>query len=154
MKEAYGQALGYARSFDRPEPFIIVCDIGHCFDLYATFDGTWNYRPFPNAQAGRLFLRDLAEHAGHPPPRIRRAAGPRSVEARGAKVTREVAAHLAELAKKLEDDGNNQELVAQFLMRCLFTMFAEDVGLLPEAHLHQGAEGAMAAPTQHRSRAA
>jgi len=43
--------------------FIIVCDIGHCFDLYATFDGTSNYRPFPNAQASRIFLRDLAEHA-------------------------------------------------------------------------------------------
>jgi hypothetical protein len=33
MKDAYGQALGYARSFDHPPPFIVVCDIGHCFDL-------------------------------------------------------------------------------------------------------------------------
>ncbi|MGO9664573.1 MAG: class I SAM-dependent DNA methyltransferase [Polyangia bacterium] len=131
MKEAYGQALGYARSFDRPEPFIIVCDIGHCFDLYATFDGTSNYRPFPNAQASRIFLRDLTEHAGT----LRRVfEEPLALDPskHSMKVTREVAAHLAALAKKLEDDGNNQELVAQFLMRCLFTMFAEDVGLLPE----------------------
>jgi len=131
MKEAYGQALGYARSFDRPEPFIIVCDIGHCFDLYATFDGTSNYRPFPNAQASRIFLRDLAEHADT----LRRVfEEPLDLDPsrHSMKVTREVAAHLAALAKKLEDDGNNQELVAQFLMRCLFTLFAEDVGLLPE----------------------
>jgi hypothetical protein len=131
MKEAYGQALGYARSFDRPEPFIIVCDIGHCFDLYATFDGTSNYRPFPNAQASRIFLRDLTKHADT----LRRVfEEPLDLDPsrHSMKVTREVAAHLAALAKKLEDDGNNQELVAQFLMRCLFTMFAEDVGLLPE----------------------
>jgi len=62
MKDAYGQALGYARSFDRPPPFIIVCDIGHCFDLYAAFDGSGNYQPFPNAQNHRLFFSKLAEH--------------------------------------------------------------------------------------------
>ena len=131
MKDAFGQALGYARGFDRPEPFIIVCDIGHCFDLYATFDGTWNYHSFPNAQTNRIFLRDLAKHTDT----LRRVfEEPLALDPskHSAKITREVAAHLAELAKKLEDDGHDQELVAQFLMRCLFTMFAEDVGLLPE----------------------
>jgi hypothetical protein len=131
MKEAFGQALGYARSFDKPEPFVIVCDIGHCLDLYATFDGTWNYRPFPNAQTSRIFLRDLAEQADT----LRRIfEEPLALDPsrHAAKITREVAAHIASLAKKLEDDGHSQELVAQFLMRCLFTMFAEDVGLLPE----------------------
>jgi hypothetical protein len=131
MKDAFGQALGYARGFDRPEPFIIVCDIGHCFDLYAAFDGTGNYRAFPNAQTNRLFLRDLAKHADT----LRRVfEEPLALDPskHSAKITREVAAHLAALAKKLEDDGLDQELIAQFLMRCLFTMFAEDVGLLPE----------------------
>jgi hypothetical protein len=51
---------------------------------------------------------------------------------RTAKVTREVAAKLAELAKSLEQSGYAADLVAQFLMRCLFTFFAEDVGLLPK----------------------
>ena len=49
-----------------------------------------------------------------------------------AKVTREVAAKLAELAKSLERSGHTPETVANFLMRCLFTMFAEDVDLLPK----------------------
>ena len=48
-----------------------------------------------------------------------------------AEVTREVATYLANLAKMLESKGHAQETVAKFLMRCLFTMFAEDVGLLP-----------------------
>ena len=48
-----------------------------------------------------------------------------------ARVTREIAARLAELAKSLERAGHPAQPVAQFLMRCLFTMFAEDVRLLP-----------------------
>jgi hypothetical protein len=51
---------------------------------------------------------------------------------RSARVTREIADQLAKLAKSLEADGHPPQLVASFLMRALFTMFAEDVGLLPE----------------------
>jgi len=131
MKDAYGQALGYARSFDRPPPFVVVCDIGHCFDLYAAFDGSGNYQAFPNAQNHRVFLRELAKHR-----ETLRALFENPLDLdpskHAARVTREVAGHLAALAKKLEDDGHDQTLVAQFLMRCLFTMFAEDVGLLPD----------------------
>lgn len=46
-----------------------------------------------------------------------------------AKVTREIAERLAKLAKSLEAE-HEPEVVAGFLMRCLFTMFAEDVELL------------------------
>jgi hypothetical protein len=43
-----------------------------------------------------------------------------------------VAARLATLAQELQAATHDPEQVARFLMRCLFTMFAEDVGLLPE----------------------
>jgi hypothetical protein len=147
MMDAYGQALGYALSFDRRPPFIIVCDIGHCFDLYASFDGSGNYRAFPNAQNNRLFLADLGKH------RYTLCAlfdNPLALDPskHSAKITREVAGHLAALAKKLEDDGHDATLVAQFLMRCLFTMFAEDVGLLPEGLFNQGAQRTVAAPSR------
>lgn len=131
MRDALGQALGYARTLERPPPFLLTCDIGHCFDLYACFDGTTDYRPFPNAQTSRLFLRDLADHVDTlravflDPPSLDPAR-------HAARVTREVAGHLAELARELEAAGHHSEEVAEFLMRCLFTMFAEDVGLLPE----------------------
>src|SRR5438046_2527395 len=49
-----------------------------------------------------------------------------------AKVTREIAAHLANLARSLERQQHEPERVAKFLMRCVFTMFAEDVDLLPK----------------------
>ncbi len=131
MSDAYGQALGYARTLEKPVPFLIVCDIGHCFDLYAAFDGDWAYRHFPDPQASRIFLKDLPAHLD-----TFRAlfADPLGLNpaTKAAKITLVVAGHLAELAKRLENAGNNSELVAKFLMRCLFTMFAEDVELLPK----------------------
>ena len=39
---------------------------------------------------------------------------------------------LADLGRSLEAKGHESETVARFLMRCLFTMFAEDIGLLPK----------------------
>ena len=130
MQGAYGQALGYARTFASPVPFLLVCDIGYCFDLYAAFDGSWDYRPFPNPQASRLFLRDLAQHRS-----TLRLVFDNPLELdpskKAAKVTKEVAAHLAALGAALNKEGHDQALVATFLMRCIFTMFAEDVGLLP-----------------------
>src|SRR5690606_1279077 len=50
--------------------------------------------------------------------------------ARAVAVTKDIAQRLAELAAALEREGYEQERVARFLMRCVFTMFAEDVGLL------------------------
>ncbi len=131
MNEAYGQALGYARTLAKPVPILVVCDIGHCFDIYESFDGSGAYRHFPTAQTNRLYLRDLEEHAD----KLRCIfTDPLSLDPsrKAAKVTREVAGYLANLAKKLEDDGHAQETVARFLMRCLFTMFAEDIELLPD----------------------
>ena len=48
-------------------------------------------------------------------------------------MTRAIADRLAAVSKALEARGHLAEDVAMFLMRCLFTMFAEDVGLLPKA---------------------
>lgn len=39
---------------------------------------------------------------------------------------------LGHLARSLEQSGHAPERVAAFLMRCLFTMFAEDVRLIPQ----------------------
>src|SRR5271170_1639920 len=47
-----------------------------------------------------------------------------------ARVTREVAAKLATLARTLEQE-HPPKRVAEFLTRCIFTSFAEDIGLLP-----------------------
>ncbi|MBZ0089589.1 MAG: class I SAM-dependent DNA methyltransferase, partial [Thermoanaerobaculia bacterium] len=130
MNDAYGQALGYARSLPAPPPFVLVCDLGYCLDVYAAFDGSGAYRAFPDGLRKRLFFADLEAHA----PFLKAVwEDPLALDPsrRQAKITREVAAKIAGLARELEAAGNEPGPVAEFLMRCLFTMFAEDVGLLP-----------------------
>ncbi len=142
MSAAHGQALGYALNLDEPPPFLLVCDIGYCFDVYASFDGTGAYRAFPDGHRRRIFLRDLADHPEHVD--LLRAiwTDPLSLDPskRTAAVTREIAGQIAALARALEAAGHDPERVATFLMRCLFTMFAEDVGLLPEKLFSQSLE--------------
>ncbi len=131
MNKAHGQALAYARCIENPVPILIVCDVGHCFDMYACFDGTGAYRPFPTAQTNRLYLRDLDRHTDT----LRLVfTDPLSLDPSriAAKVTREVAEYLGNLALRLEQQGHAQQTIARFLMRCLFTMFAEDIGLLDD----------------------
>ena len=139
MRVAYGQALGYARTLDEPPPFLIVTDIGYCFDLYASFDGSGDYRPFPRATDSRFYLQSLETHAG-----LFRTifTDPHALDPskEAARVTRNIASHVARLARTLEETGHDSELVAKFLMRCLFTMFAEDVELLPDDSFRKGLE--------------
>ncbi len=47
-------------------------------------------------------------------------------------VTREAAAKFAQLAENLRKYGNDPQEIAHFLIRLLFCLFAEDIGLLPE----------------------
>ncbi len=131
MNAAFGQAIDYASALDQPPPFIIVTDIGYCFDIYASFDGSPRYRPFPNALGHRFFLTRLAERADT----LRSIfLDPLSLDPSkiAVEITREVAAHLADLTRRLEKAGHAPQAVADFLMRVIFTCFAEDVGLLPE----------------------
>ena len=58
MLRAKGQAEGYARDLPPAEgwpPFVIVCDVGFCFDVYADFSGTGkHYAQFPDRERFRL----------------------------------------------------------------------------------------------------
>lgn len=133
MTEAFGQAANYAATIEPPPPFLIVTDIGYCFDLYSCFDGSRRYRKFPDALSSRIHIDNLRDEKNLA---TLRAIwnDPQSLDPskRTAKVTRDIAAWLAELAKSLYAAGHGQQVVAKFLMRCLFTMFAEDIDLLPK----------------------
>ncbi len=136
MLAARGQAEQYAKALPLVEgwpPFLVVVDVGYSIELYADFSRSGKtYIPFPDPRSHRILLADLAR------PEIReRLRGlwldPLALDPsrRSARVTREVAQQLAVLAKSLEASGHAAEAVAQFLMRCIFTMFAEDVRLIP-----------------------
>ena len=144
LLRARAQAEGYARALPAAEgrpPFVVVVDVGHVIELYAEFTRSGaTYTPFPDPRSHRLRLQDLRMDAVRQ--RLRTLwLDPMALDpARAsAKVTREVAAKLATLARSLEAAGHAAEPVAAFLTRCLFCMFAEDVGLLPKAADGQGA---------------
>jgi hypothetical protein len=136
MLRARNQADGYARAVARTDgwpPFLLIVDVGHVIEVYADFSGQGQgYTQFPDGARYRIRLDDLRDdtvrarlHAIWTDPH---SLDPAKVAAR---VTREVAGHLAALGRSFEGQGHQAEDVARFLMRCLFTMFAEDVELIP-----------------------
>ncbi len=137
MNAAFGQANTYAHHLPEKEgwpPFLIVADIGYCFDLYANFSRNGRtYLPFPAPRRNRLLVKNLADSEVRDTLRLI-WTNPDALDPaqRTEKVTREISAKLAVLARSLERSGHSAERVSQFLMRCLFTMFAEDSGLLPK----------------------
>lgn len=136
MVRARGQAEQYLRALPAEEPtppFLVVVDVGHSLELYADFTRSGRtFLPFPDARSHRLPLARLADDEVRE--RLRLVwTDPDALDParRSARVTRDIASRLARLARDLEAGGHAPDDVAHFLMRCLFTMFAEDVGLLP-----------------------
>ena len=137
MLRARGQAEQYARALPASEgrpPFVVVADIGNAIELYAEFTRSGaTYTPYPDPQSHRVGLADLRIEAVRE--RLRQVwLEPMELDPsrRSAKATREIAGQLADIASALERAGHSPEIVAGFLTRCLFSMFAEDVGLLPK----------------------
>ena len=135
MLRARNQAEQYAKALpvlDGWPPFLVVVDVGYSIEIYADFSGTGKaYVPFPDSLTHRILLADLDRTLIRD--RLRGiwldplALDPSRISAR---VTRDVAYQLANLARDLEKD-HPPEAVASFLMRCIFTFFAEDIHLLP-----------------------
>jgi len=137
LLRARGQAEQYARALPAAEgrpPFLLVVDVGNVIEVYAEFTRSGaTYTPYPDPRTHRIELADLAKEDVRE--RLRAVwLDPTALDpARlSAKVTREVAERLAEVALVLESAGHEPKVVAGFLSRCLFSMFAEDVGLLPK----------------------
>ena len=140
---AHAQAQNYARALPAAEgrPLIImVVDVGQVIQLFAEFSRTGgNYIPFPDPRSHQIKLQDLRDD------KIRQRlrliwTDPMALDPSraNAQVTREVASVLATVAKSLEADGHPPHQVGAFLTRCLFSMFAEDVGLLPASERAAG----------------
>ena len=136
MLRARSQAEEYARALSAAEgrpPFVLAVDIAQRIEVYAEFSRTGGtYTPFPDPRSHRIALPELRRPElqerlrliWQEPDRLNPALV-------SAQVTRKVAATLAELARSMEESGHAPHTVAAFLSRCLFSMFAEDVELLP-----------------------
>jgi hypothetical protein len=137
MLQAKGQAERYAKALPVDHgwpPFLLIVDVGYCIEVYADFTGTGKaYAQFPDRSGFRIMLEDLRV-----PAIVERLRAiwedPRTLDpaAHAAKATRDIATLLATVARRMEARGHSAESTSGFLMRVLFTIFAEDTNLIPK----------------------
>jgi SAM-dependent methyltransferase len=152
MRRAREQAESYVRLLPATEgrpPFVLVVDVGHVIEIYSEFSRTGGaYQAFPSVKSHRITLEDLR----HPEIRERLRAiwlNPMSLDPslHAARVTRQVADTLAAISRGMEGQSDaagrtlTPERVSAFLMRMIFTMFAEDVGLISNFKFRKALEG-------------
>jgi len=132
LTAAYRQIQQYREDLENP-PLLVVCDLDR-FEVHTNFTNT----------VKAVYAFDLADLARNeptptcalPPLEVLRAAFTHPDLLRPnrttASVTEDAAREFAALAEGLRRRGEDPEATAHFLMRLLFCLFAEDIGLLPE----------------------
>lgn len=124
LEAAYDQLLQYREALENP-PLLIVSDIERIL-IHTNFVNTIK-------QVYEITLEDLLDpdkrrilhHAFYD---YRQLKAPKTTE----QVTEEAAEEFAHLADLLRRWGEDPQESAHFLIRLLFCLFAEDIGLLPE----------------------
>ncbi len=137
LKKAYKQLNEYHEALDNP-PLLVVCDFTR-FEVHTKFENLPS-RTYAFTLDDLLHDRDTPTCALPPLEVLRHVFGdfnqlrPTTVSAR---VTEAAAADFLRLAQRLEleraaaPDRPSKEAIAHFLMRLVFCLFADSVGLLP-----------------------
>jgi len=132
LDEAYAQLLQYREDLENP-PLLVVCDLDR-FEIHTNYTNTLK-------QVFKFNLADLVPNQQTatckiPPLEVLRAVftDPERLKPglTTAEVTEEAAAQFSKLAESLRARGVPSERAAHFLMRLLFCLFSEDIGLLPD----------------------
>jgi len=123
LKEAYQQLNLYREDLENP-PLLVVCDLDR-FEVHTNFTGTAK-------QVHRFDLSGLADPASLDILR-KLFTDPEALrpDMTSAGLTEEVAKQFAVLADGMWLRGVPAEQAAHFLMKLMFCMFGEDIGLLP-----------------------
>ncbi|MBN2560805.1 MAG: transposase, partial [Phycisphaerae bacterium] len=123
LTEAYRQLCQYREALENP-PLLIVSDIART-EIHTNFTGTAK-------QVHTIELEALAEPASLD--LLRRVftdAGSFKPTVTPERITEEIAQRFSHIAQSLRNRGHDPQVAAHFLMKCMFCLFAEDVGLLP-----------------------
>jgi type II restriction/modification system DNA methylase subunit YeeA len=132
LAKAYQQLLKYREALENP-PLLVVCDLER-FEIHTN----WTNTP---PEVYSFSLQDLVtniptETCKVPPVDVLRSlfTDPERLKPgqTTAQVTTQAAKEFSTLAKGLRDRGIPAERAAHFIMRLLFCLFAEDIGLLPD----------------------
>jgi len=127
----YQQLNLYREDLQSP-PLLVVCDFNR-FEVHTNFtDTVKNIYAFTLADLGR---NEPTAHCSLPPLDVLRVVFTQPDRLRPtrttASVTEDAARAFAVVADSLRGRGEDPEATAHFLMRLLFCLFAEDIGLLP-----------------------
>ncbi|MBY0491359.1 MAG: hypothetical protein K2R93_16060 [Gemmatimonadaceae bacterium] len=137
LRRAYGQARQYAAhdpSGTAP-PYLLVLDVAKTLLVYHRWGGT--YQGFAAGHRIDLATLDQRRTDIELLRDIWTAPEKRDPRQHAQAVTNDIAGKLATLAASLEARGFASERVAKFLMRVVFSCFAEDVDLLPREAFRQ-----------------
>ena len=124
LDAAFNQLRQYALALENP-PLLIVSDMARFRVRTNWTNSVSETHEFALDDLADADVRDRLRWAMSDPERLRPG------ESRQA-LTERAAATFAELAQSLRDRGHDPRLVAHFVNRLVFCMFAEDVGLLPD----------------------
>lgn len=123
LDRAYGQLLQYKDALDNP-PLLVVSDI---LTIRVHTNFTNSVKKVHTFTLDDLLDPKKREHLA----RVFDEPESFKVEITPDDVTRDAAAEFAKLAEGLRNQGVEPQPAAHFLIRLLFCLFAEDVGLLP-----------------------
>jgi hypothetical protein len=123
LDAAHRQLLLYAGPLGNP-PLLIVSDIARIIIRTNWTNAVTETHEIALEELSNPLRLRLLKFAFSDPEQLRPA---RTRQA----LTEEAAAEFAELARRLRDRGNDPQVVAHFVNRLVFCMFADDVGLLP-----------------------
>jgi type II restriction/modification system DNA methylase subunit YeeA len=123
LDAAYAQLQQYAVALENP-PLLIVCDLDH-FRIHTNWTNTVSVvHDIALEELADAGLRAKLKYAFTDPERLK------PDKTRDA-LTKEQADRFAKLAQALRERGFDPKMVAHFINRLVFCMFAEDVDLLP-----------------------
>ena len=140
LDAAFNQLRQYALALENP-PLLIVSDMAR-FRIRTNWTNSVSVtHEFTLDDLADGATRDKLKWAMSEPERLRPGETRQGV-------TERAAATFAELAQGLRDRGHEPQMVAHFVNRLVFCMFAEDVGLLPDNMFTRMLEHARRRPEQ------
>ena len=125
LRNAYDQLLQYRDALASP-PLLVVCDLDRII-VHTNFTGTASatHEILLN-QLGEPRSREILRNVFFEPDKLRPGQTSQAI-------TQEAAQHFATIADSMRAQGLESGVVAHFLDRVVFCLFAEDIGLLPES---------------------
>lgn len=140
LNAAFAQLQQYALALENP-PLLVVSDMDQ-FRIHTNWTNSVSKKhEFKLDDLRDAKVREQLKWVFTDPERLRPGKTRQML-------TEEAAAEFAKLAQRLRDRGNDPEVVAHFINRLVFCMFAEDVDLLPNGMFKRMLEHAAHAPEQ------